>query len=682
MTQWFGQTFRKVHLLYVSPQWVKNRGETFDPVAYAEGYAQAGVDCVELYCKDHHGTTYYPSSLGIQYPRDVLGELLPELKKRGIRLIAYVSVCFDNYALGLHPEWRMANTLGDPYKLGSFYMASLCSPYTDFVLQQIKELVERYDVDGIWLDIIPLARDVKQETWMIAPHPTPDYSLHAQKRYRDMTGKRLPYHAEGALADEVFEFFTAQVDSFLNRAYATIHQYRPDAVITYNAAGAPGDPIDSANLTSIEGHAPNYSRQSFLSRWSKARSKPFEIMTAGGLPRMEVGGGWNGVDQKPPTVMQLEAAIALAHGGSTLIGQAPYASGATDPAQYTGFAQVYKPIQALEPWLVDPEGISDVGLILAAKPRAASTHWGRMTDGAEAFHEALLDQHIQFDIIGLGTDLSKYQAIVLADQTALSDAEIEQVRQYVANGGRLIATAATSLYDEHGHTRADFGLADVLGVRYAGDSHAQFTYVRLKTAQLVERVTALPILLDQNPLEITLDGAQGIGDFVYPESHRTDATTILWGDSSPDDAQTYPGITHHPFGRGEAWYIASPLKARGLPNAWIKRLIGVLTSMAIGTPLLKTTVPPGVEVTLNRQNGRCIIHLVNYHAGDSDRLSSPDSMIVFRGLEIALDVARLKLPLRPRVYAVPETPLESTITDGWLTIMLPPLSIHSVIAIE
>src|SRR5262245_28792321 len=100
---WFGQTFRKVHILYVSPVWAKERGEAFDAERYADALAEAGVDCVELYTKDHHGTCYFPCSLGLPYPRDVVGELLPALRQRQVRLIAYVSVCFDNYALGLHP---------------------------------------------------------------------------------------------------------------------------------------------------------------------------------------------------------------------------------------------------------------------------------------------------------------------------------------------------------------------------------------------------------------------------------------------------------------------------------------------------------------------------------------------------------------------------------------------------
>jgi len=321
---WFDQAFRKVHILYVSPEWARGRGSAFDAGRYAESLAEARVECVELYTKDHHGTCYFPCSLGRPYPRDVLGELLPELRQRGIRVIAYVSICFDNYALGLHPQWRAVNLLGDPYTIGPFPMACLSSPYADFVLQQIRELVEGYAVDGYWLDIVPLARDVPQEIWMTTPLPSPCYCLSCQRCYEAETGERLPRQHEAERHERAYQFLVGKVEVFLTSAAAIIHGHRPEALITYNGAGSPGDPIDRGDLVSIEGHAPFYPRQSFIARWGKTAGKPFEILTAGGLPRYDLGGGWNGFDQKPPLIMQLESAIAVAHGGSCVIGQAPY----------------------------------------------------------------------------------------------------------------------------------------------------------------------------------------------------------------------------------------------------------------------------------------------------------------------------------------------------------------------
>jgi hypothetical protein len=597
-------------------------------------------------------------------------------------MMAYVSVCFDNYALGLHPEWRASNPQGDPHKTGPFYNASICSPYTDFVLRQIEELAQKYDVDGFWLDIIPLARDVGQELWMIASNPVPDCSLHAHKRFREVTGRGLPRNPTETEADEIFEFMTGEVDRFLKRAYQTIRKHRPNAVITYNAAGAPGDPIDSADLISIEGHAPHYSRQSFIARWAKGQPKPFEMMTAGALPRREPGAGWNGFDQKPETLLRLEASIALAHGGSTLIGQTPYPDGETDPAQFDGLGKVFRPIRDIEPWARGATGVADIGLILASKPRSASREWGRMKEGAEAFHQALLDEHIQYDIVRLTEDLSRYQGLILAEQTALSEAEVTALRAYVQNGGRLLATAGSSLVDERGAKRPEFALADVFGVRYSGPLPADFVYLRLKEDDLKSAVTALPILVDQHALLVTPTAARVLADLVEPESLRTDATTILWGDAPPDAALSHPGLSINTFGKGTCWYLPVPLRAGGMPNVWVKRLMRVLARNLVPEPKLTSSAPPGVEVTLNRQGARLVLHLVNYHAGDTDRLSFGQNGTILRGITIDLHLKRLGLTKVNRVFAAPKGDLRFAVTDEWLRIDAPDLSIHSVIVIE
>jgi hypothetical protein len=680
--EWYRQSFRKAHLLYVSPPWAARRGEAFDPVAYADAYERAGIDLVQLYCKDHHGVCYFPSSLGLQYPRDILGELLPELRKRGIKLVAYMSMFFDNHAGGIHPDWRAANEAGDPHKTGPFWHLSVCSPYTEFLLTQLDEVASGYDVDGFWLDIIPLARHLPQELWMIQPHPVPDFSLHAQKRYREVTGNGLPVNPSPEEADGIFEVMASEVDAFMNRAYAVLRRHRPEAVITYNAAGAPGDPIDSADLISIEGHAPHYTRQSFIARWAKGHEKPFEMMTAGGLSRTPLGGGWNSLDQKPLSILQLEAAIVLAQGGNPVIGQVPTPDGATDPAQFETFGKVFRPIRELESFLVDAQGVADVAVVCASKPRTASAHWPRMTAGAEAVHEAMIAQHLQYDIVRLHKDISGYGAVVLSEQTALSDAEIEKLRRYVQDGGTLIAAGNTSLFDERGRPRPDFGLADVLGVQHAGAVPADFVYLVLGDEALREAVTKTPIIVDQTGVAVGLAGGRELARLLEAEARRSDATTILWGDAPPDVAHAHPGVVENRFGKGRCRYLAFPVRCADIPNVWIKRLVGVLVAQAVGEPLLTTTAGPGVEVTLNRQGQRLVLHLCNHHAGDPNRLSIGDNLLTLRGIEVTVDLARAGLATVARVRAAPAGEVAHSISGGKVTLTVPDFAISSVIIIE
>jgi hypothetical protein len=468
----------------------------------------------------------------------------------------------------------------------------------------------------------------------------------------------------------------------MNRAYATLRKHRPDAVITYNGAGAPGDPIDSADLISIEGHAPHYTRQSFIARWAKGQEKPFEMMTAGGLSRTPLGGGWNSLDQKPASILQLEAAIVVAQAGNPVIGQVPTPDGATDPAQFETFGKVFSPIRELEPWLVGAEGVSDVAVICASKPRNASAHWLRMTAGAESVHEAMIAQHLQYDIVRLDKDISNYRAVVLAEQTALNDAEVDRLRRYVREGGRLIAAGNASLFNERGKRRPDFALADVFGVHHAGAVPADFVYLQLQDEALRSSVTATPILADQIGVAVTLDGGRNLGRLVEAEARRTDATTILWGDAAPDWAHTHPGLVENRFGKGICRYLAFPVRCDNIPNVWIKRLVGVLVAEVVGDPLLTTDAGPGVEITLNRQKGRLVLHLCNHHAGDPNRLSIGDNLLKLGGIQVTIDHARAGLAMVSKVSSAPSGEVVYRVADGKLTLTVPDFTISSVIVIE
>jgi hypothetical protein len=73
-------------------------------------------------------------------------------------------------------------------------------------------------------------------------------------------------------------------------------------------------------------------------------------------------------------------------------------------------------------------------------------------------HEGLLDAE----------HTGRFKTLLLPNIAALSDAQCAQLRAFVGRGGGLVATHETSLYDQWGEPRADFGLADLFGVRYAG----------------------------------------------------------------------------------------------------------------------------------------------------------------------------------------------------------------------
>jgi hypothetical protein len=82
------------------------------------------------------------------------------------------------------------------------------------------------------------------------------------------------------------------------------------------------------------------------------------------------------------------------------------------------------------------------------------------------FEQVLIQNRIPFDIIfdDQVKELSKYKVLILADQECLNDENLSLIRDYVKNGGGLVATEFTSLYTNWHERKSDFGLNDLFKI--------------------------------------------------------------------------------------------------------------------------------------------------------------------------------------------------------------------------
>lgn len=112
----------------------------------------------------------------------------------------------------------------------------------------------------------------------------------------------------------------------------------------------------------------------------------------------------------------------------------------------------------------DVENVADVAL-LYSEPSMAWNNEGPPVSFMLA-SQMLIQSRVPFDIVFDEhlQGLSKYKVLFLADQECLSDRQLEQIRSFVRNGGGLVATEDTSLYNEQRRRRADFGLRDCFGI--------------------------------------------------------------------------------------------------------------------------------------------------------------------------------------------------------------------------
>ena len=123
--------------------------------------------------------------------------------------------------------------------------------------------------------------------------------------------------------------------------------------------------------------------------------------------------------------------------------------------------------------------IADIGVVMGQSTQllyhgpAHARSRDYMHETTQGIYDALLRGRFAFDFVHEDRlepeRLSKYRALLLPNIAMLSDRQCGQIRDYVQSGGSIMASFETGLYDENLNQRADFGLADMLGISKAGD---------------------------------------------------------------------------------------------------------------------------------------------------------------------------------------------------------------------
>ncbi len=154
-----------------------------------------------------------------------------------------------------------------------------------------------------------------------------------------------------------------------------------------------------------------------------------------------------------------------------------------------GVAELYDWAAENERYLRHETPIADVALVYSHQ--TALYYGGRgargtVEDASLGWCQALVESRIAFEMVhehllDAGA-LKWFKTLILPNIAALSDAQCDQLRAFVKSGGNLVATFETSLYDELGVRRKDFGLGDLFAVSYRGrvEGPMQNSYLRLE----------------------------------------------------------------------------------------------------------------------------------------------------------------------------------------------------------
>jgi len=151
--------------------------------------------------------------------------------------------------------------------------------------------------------------------------------------------------------------------------------------------------------------------------------------------------------------------------------------------------KIYQWHYRAEPYLRNVESLARVAMVYSEQTERhyGGQRWQEQSNGHElGMYHALVEARIPFEMVNdrlLDAEhLKPFKLLILPNIAALSEKQCKQIRQYVRGGGSLVATFETSLYDEWGKQRRDFGLADLFGVSYNDrvEGPMKNSYLRLR----------------------------------------------------------------------------------------------------------------------------------------------------------------------------------------------------------
>jgi hypothetical protein len=648
--------FRQIHLDFHTSPLIEDIASEFDVDAFVKTLKAAHVNSITCFAKCHHGVSYYPTKVGVVHPHlkfDLLGAMIRACHDEGIRVPVYYSVCWDNQVATLHPEWVQCDQDGRlvrpaPYEPG-WHTLCLNTPYVNYVSAQVEEIVRNYEVDGFFFDIV----------WQNRPGCLCNYCRRDMEEMgMEITNKR-----------ELRKHSKSVERRFLDRMKNLVHDFVPEASVYFNGQldldlRSKKEFFTHVEIESLPTAFWGYHHFPFFIRFCRTIFKETVGMTARFNKSWADFGGI-----KTKAQLEYECVTMLANGAKCSIGDQLHPRGKLDKAVYELIGSVYKDITEKEPWCKDVEPCVEIAILLLEDDEGEL----QRNDSNEGAMKMLLELKYQFNIIDPWEDFSKYKLIILPDFGKVSNDTVSKLNRYLDIGGSIILSHEATMNSDSKNFECPG-----IGVEYVGPSEYSPDYIRL-SEELRDGTPDMDIVMYESGTYVRpLSGTSILAKVVNPYFNRTFRTFTSHAHAPADKESKYPAITK----RGRVIYIYAPIfKAYYVHGYFLyKNILKNCVKQLLLKRLVETNAPPSTEVSLMRQNGRLVAHIVNFQAQRRGK-----------GVEYIEDVypvkdLRLKMMTgsKPmKVYLAPsKVELDFEFEDGYSSCIVPEVTTHQMVVFE
>lgn len=495
------------------------------PVEYAELSKKINLDAALVLAVPHHGYTTYESKVGVKFPGikgDWFGEVVKELHKRDIRALGYIT---------LGTNWKfMRDHLGQPYisasmkEHGELTARGLCfngDGYIELVEDYTREILTHYPVDALRYDMLFSPKNCTCDG--------------CKKLYKEL------FQEEFTSWEEINARDSSRIEyqniATLNRA--------GDRLIKTARAVKP-------NVEIWQNHVNTYSEAdvNLGRRYDIAYIEfgdPFRLLALRGiLDKNAIIVGQTLTNPIRRTIMAL---------GARCYQYIQVDQKTALPADRSwvedDLAPFYKMVKEVQPYLEDATLPTTIGVVFAENTRRHFPKFDRSEymRAAEGITMNYLNSSLPLQFVNVldldKKDLQQYKLLLLPRTSGLTAGELNSLRNYVRNGGRLLLTGDALLYDESGKQLPDFSLAAEMGVRFTQFGQAGDTLLVSGSDLVTARKTGKQLAASlPDPIRIT--------NLVKIEP--VSGTTLV---SLKNAQETLPLVHVNKFGSGEFIYIAT-----------------------------------------------------------------------------------------------------------------------------
>jgi Hypothetical glycosyl hydrolase 6/Beta-galactosidase trimerisation domain len=645
---------------------------------------------------------FYPTEIPLHYrsgwlgTMDTFGEIVAGCRKLRMNVIARTDshACHQD-VYDAHPDWIAVDEHGNKRRHPSdarYWITCALGPYNfEFMTSVHQEIMRKYMVDGIFTN-----------RWSGSGMC---YCEHCEKNFRVFSGLDLPRTSDPQDPAQRQYILWNQKRLFdLWRLWnERIREINPQASYIANAGGGALSPLDMKTIGELAPtlFADRQGRSGQMAPWANGKNGKEYRATMG--KKAIVGIFSVGIEDKyrwkdsvqSGDEMRLWVADGMAQGLRPWFTK--FNAKVIDRRWLPVVEEIYKWHYANEPYLRNERSYARVGMVYSQQ--TASFYGGEkaralVDDPALGFYQALIEARIPFEMVHDQLldrqHIAQFRTLILPNIAALSTLQCKQIRQFQENGGNVVATYETSLYDEWGVRRRDFGLASMFGVSFTGGVQGPMLNSYLSVQKDPATETYHPLLagfedstriinaanqvevkpVSQNvfsPLEIVPSYPDLPMEAVFPPPIKIHNPGVFIRDSGGGRVIYFPGDIDRTF-----WEVLDVDHAKLLRNAvvWATNETAPVSVEGQGV----------VDISVWGQRNSMTVHLVN--------LTNPMMMKgpVREVIPIANQRLRVQIPEGRRVtqakLLVTGKSIAFRTEQSMILLDVPSIAVHEVIALD